>query len=78
MNIGLAHLPSFGDPQDMILDLDSHAYMAVLGSNAYVVEDTGGTVDVLSEARFEERSHLWLFCYNDPSTVGVVLLLFKS
>jgi hypothetical protein len=37
----------------MILDLDSHAYMAVLGSNAYVVEDTGGTVDVLSEARFE-------------------------
>ncbi|HSN24565.1 MAG TPA: hypothetical protein VLS45_10475, partial [Methylomicrobium sp.] len=36
------------DATDRGLDLDSHADMAVLGSNCYVFEDTGRTVNVFS------------------------------
>ena len=49
VRVGSAMMPQpYMDARDRGLDLDSHADMAVLGSNCYVFEESGKTVDVFS------------------------------
>jgi hypothetical protein len=49
VRVGRAMLPETSvDHRDRGLDLDTHADMAVLGSNCYVFEETGKTVNVFS------------------------------
>jgi hypothetical protein len=64
---------------DSGLDLDSHADMAVLGSNCIVLEETGRTIDVFSYdpklGSTERKVVSGTFAYDDPDTGRVVLLI---
>jgi hypothetical protein len=64
---------------DSRLDLDSHADMAVLGSNCIVFEETGRTIDVFSYdpklGSTERKVVSGTFAYDDPDTGRVVLLI---
>jgi hypothetical protein len=65
--------------EDRGLDLDSHADMAVLGSNCVVFEDTGRTITVHSYDP-ELGSSVWkvvsaAFAYDDPVNGQTILLI---
>jgi hypothetical protein len=67
------------DARDRGLDLDSHADMAVLGSNCYVFEENGKTVNVFSfdpELGSTARNVVsGCFAYDDPCSGRVMLLI---
>jgi hypothetical protein len=67
------------DARDRGLDLDSHADMAVLGSNCYVFEENGKTVNVFSydpELGSMARNVVsGCFAYDDPCSGRVILLI---
>jgi hypothetical protein len=67
------------DHRDRGLDLDTHADMAVLGSNCYVFEETGKTVNVFSydPKLGSTTSNVVSGClsYDDPTSGRVILLI---
>jgi hypothetical protein len=68
------------DTRDRGLDLDSHADMAVLGSNCFVFEENGKTVNVFSydpELSSMARNVISgsCFAYDDPCSGRVILLI---
>ena len=79
VRIGRASLPSYGSPEDRGLDLDSHADMAVLGSNCHVFEETGRTVDVFSyDPKLGSSTRNVVsgcFALDDPHTGRTTLLI---
>ena len=79
VNIGRAQLPAVTDGQDRGLDLDSHADMAVLGSNCHVFEETGRTVEVFSYdpnlGSTTRNVVSGCFALDDPDTGSVILLI---
>ena len=72
-------MPEWSNPADRGLDLDSHADMAVLGSNCYVFGDTGQTVDVYSyDPKMGSTKRAVMsgcFAYDDPESGEVKLLI---
>jgi Reverse transcriptase (RNA-dependent DNA polymerase) len=68
-----------GDMVDRGLDLDSHADMAVLGSNCYIFEETGRSIDVYSYdpklGSSERKVVSGVFAYDDPTDGRVNLLI---
>jgi hypothetical protein len=64
---------------DRGLDLDSHADMAVLGSNCFVYEETGRTIDVYSYDAMlgssERKVVSGVFASDDPNDGRVILLI---
>jgi len=79
VNIRRAQLPAYAGKEDRGLDLDSHADMAVLGSNCHIFEDTGRTVHVFSydpnQGSTERKVVSGCFAYDDQDTGRVVLLI---
>jgi hypothetical protein len=82
--IGRAQLPDNGvgsgnGDVDRGLDLDSHADMAVLGSNCIVFEETGRTIDVYSfdpkMGSSERKVVSGAFAFDDPNSGQVILLI---
>jgi hypothetical protein len=67
------------DRRDRGLDLDTHADMAVLGSNCYVFEETGKTVNVFSyDPKLGSTTSNVVsgcFSYDDPTSGCVILLI---
>jgi hypothetical protein len=67
------------DLADNGLDLDSHADMAVLGSNCFVFEETNRTINVYSYdpkmGSHERKVVSGVFAYDDPSNGRVILLI---
>jgi hypothetical protein len=67
------------DHRDRGLDLDTHADMAVLGSNCYVFEETGKTVNVFSyDPKLGSTTSNVVsgcFSYDDPTSGRVILLI---
>ena len=65
--------------RDRGLDLDSHADMAVLGKNCYVLEETGKTIDVFSYdpslGSKRRKVASGCFAYDEPTTGRVILLI---
>jgi hypothetical protein len=67
------------DFADRGLDLDSHADMAVLGSNCFVFEELGRKINVYSyDPKLGATERAVVSCclaYDDPNTGQVVLLI---